>query len=397
MAGRIPRPRLLVEAVGAFLGVRVVDRLRRRPRLPAAMHYIATHRCNARCVMCGIWRQDAGPDGDLSVEELGRLIADPLFDRMRFVGISGGEPFLREDLEPVVEVFAQRCRDLERVSLTTNGLLPRRIRRMLPPIARSLRRRGKLLDVSVSVHGIGVGLEAVYGLPGAFARIEETLEALGELRDQGLLSTSLNCVLLDGNLDQAEALERWAGERKLAVSFVVGEQRERFFTHGLGDAFVGEADQPRLAAFFRDQATRVGQRLGVAVKYDELADMLAGRRERSASCYYAMGGLLLGHDGALYYCSHSREVGSCRHGSARGIYYDPQNLEYRRHTLLQRECLRCPPYTRTRWELEADLHRLAGFWLKRAVLPRLRRGGRNEVDPPRPGDHPGGAEGRARQ
>jgi hypothetical protein len=177
-------------------------------------------------------------------------------------------------------------------------------------------------------------------------------------------------VLLDGNLDQAEALDRWAGEHGLPISFVVGEQRERFFTRGLEDAFLGESARPRLAAFFRRQAERSGQRLGVAVKYDELADMLAGRRERSASCYYALGGLLLGHDGALYYCSHSREVGRCRQGSAHGIYYSPQNLDYRQ-ALLQRECLHCPPYTRTRWELEADLHRLAGFWLRRTVSRRF--------------------------
>jgi MoaA/NifB/PqqE/SkfB family radical SAM enzyme len=361
-----------VEAATVWLRHAIAEPLRTRPALPRAMHYIATHRCNARCVMCGIWKETGDAVGELSPDDLGRILADELFSRMEYVGVSGGEPLLRDDLAELCAVILGRCRRVKRLSLTTSGLHPRRMRQALPAIEDRTRRAGALLDVSVSVHGVGDTLDRIYGVAGASGKIERTIEFLEELRDDGRISFSLNCVLLADNLAGADELRRWAARRGIPISFVVGEHRPRFRTEELDGAFVDEDDLSSLVEFLDDLATDPIQSAAAAGKYREIAAMLEGRASRTLSCYYAMGGVLLGHDGRLYYCSHSREIGSCRERAPLEIYRDPGNLDYRAHELLGAECERCPPYTRTRWEIERDLPRVLAEIVKRK-LRRLRR------------------------
>ncbi len=348
---------LAAEAASVWFDHNLVQPLRSEPGLPRAMHFISTHRCNARCVMCGIWKETGTRAEELSPEVLSGVLADRLFSAMEFVGISGGEPFLRDDLSDLCGVFLEKCTRIKRFSLTTNGLLTGRMSTALPEIGERARGAGALLDVSVSVHGMGEMLDGIYGVANAFAKIERTIEVLEELRAEGQLSFSLNCVLLSENLAGAEELKNWAAGRGIPLSFVIGEHRSRFRTEGLDEAFVAPDGQEPLIDFLRSLSEDRSQSAVSAGKYREIVAMLDGRKTRSLSCYYAMGGLLLGHDGRLYYCSHSKEIGRCLGRSPREIYYDPKNLAYRRSDLFQIECLHCPPYTRTRWELGKDLPR----------------------------------------
>lgn len=372
MSGRRTVPEALslaAEAVTVYLQHNLVEPLRNAPSLPRAMHYLSTHRCNARCIMCGIWKEgDTAPE-DLSPAELAVILADPLFSRMEYVGVSGGEPFLRDDLVPLLETFLTGCPRIKRLSLTTNGLIPQRAASLLPELADRVREAGVLFDVCVSVHGIGETLAGIYGVPRAFEKMERSVRVLQGLRERGQLTFSFNCVLLADNLNAVGDLTRWAGERDIPVAFVVGEQRDRFRTGGLEGSFIGVDRRRDLLAFLRTIADDPAQGAPSSVKYRELADILEGLGTRRLSCYYAMGGLLLGHDGTLYYCPHSDAVGSCREREPRAVFYDRDSLDYRRNELLRTKCLHCPPYTRTRWEIEKDLPRMAFAALRRR-LPR---------------------------
>jgi hypothetical protein len=100
-----------------------------------------------------------------------------------------------------------------------------------------------------------------------------------------------------------------------------------------------------------------------AMRYWELAEMLEFNKKRTLSCYYAMGGLILGSEGSLYYCKKSKAIGNCRERSAYEVYYDKKNLKYRKDYLLDTACRRCPPNTFNRFELEKDLFNYAKFVL----------------------------------
>jgi MoaA/NifB/PqqE/SkfB family radical SAM enzyme len=358
---------LAAEATLVWLDHNLVQQLRSSPALPRAMHFISTHRCNARCVMCGIWKETGTREQELSPKELDGLLTDRLFSKMEYVGISGGEPFVRDDLTEICRVVLRRCSRIKRLSLTTNGLLTRRMSDDLPEIAEAASAAGALLDVSVSVHGIGETLDAIYGVEGSFAQVERTIDVLTRLRADSRLSFSMNCVLLARNLAEVPDLRAWAAQRSVPLSFVIGEHRPRFRTDGLDDAFVDGDEQGELIDFLRELAEDPSQTAVSADKYREIVAILEGRKTRSMSCYYAMGGLVLGHEGRLYYCSHSKEIGDCLDRPPAEIYFDEENLGYRERALLQAECLHCPPYTRTRWEIEKDLPRTLVETLRRRL------------------------------
>lgn len=356
---------LLPELVSTWTRYNLLQPLRGKPFRPRMLHLIPTHRCNARCVMCGLWQDKGSAEDDLALDQWRTLLADRLFSRLQFVGISGGEPFLRNDLVELAALFVERNPGLKRVSITTNGLLPERTGRLLDELAGLLGPRGILLDVSVSFHAAGPTLDRIFGVEGAFDRACRTLELLGERRQRGQLTCSLNCVLLRDNIEEAPHLLRWARDRDLPLSFVLGEERERFHNTACGERFLGEEDRGRLIAFIRSLAGNVSPANPSAVKYGEILRMLEEGRERTLSCYYAFAGVLLGNDGTLYYCSHCRGIGNALETPAHELFYDRKNLEYRKGRLIGDECRHCPPYTLTRMELEKDILKVAGRALQR--------------------------------
>ncbi len=361
---------LLPELIATWTRYNILQPLRGgKPFLPRMLHLIPTHRCNARCVMCGLWGDKASADDELNAEQWRRTLSDRLFSKLQYVGISGGEPFLRKDLMELVGIFLGNNPGLKRVSITTNGLLTERIDRQLETITSLLEHAGVLLDVSVSFHATGDTLADIYGVEQAFAKACRTLEMLKERRRRGQLSCSLNCVLLRDNLEQAPELQRWATEQELPLSFVLGEERERFHNQACRERFLGDEDRQRLTDFIRTLADEFSAATPSALKYGEILRMLEEGKERTLSCYYEFAGVLLGNDGTLYYCSHSKGIGNAAKTPAHRLFYQRENLDYRRDRLLRAECRNCPPYTLTRMELEKDILKAAG----RAVKKRIGR------------------------
>jgi len=86
----------------------------------AACWIVPTLRCNARCTLCGCWRQGEGSP-ELRAEEVARLVADPMLRGAWFV-LEGGEVFLHPDVGGLLDALAHRP-----FVVFSNGLLPDRI------------------------------------------------------------------------------------------------------------------------------------------------------------------------------------------------------------------------------------------------------------------------------
>jgi MoaA/NifB/PqqE/SkfB family radical SAM enzyme len=89
---------------------------------PSWCTYLVSYRCNARCGMCDSWRMK--PGDELTVDGAGRVFAK--LGALDVVRLTGGEPFLREDLPDLAEAVmaASHPRVLH---VTTNGSLPDRV------------------------------------------------------------------------------------------------------------------------------------------------------------------------------------------------------------------------------------------------------------------------------
>lgn len=137
--------------------------------MPVDAVVAVTYRCDSRCNMCNIWQLPPGKE--MTPEEYERL-PETLDD----VNITGGEPFLREDIVDVTGTVYERCH-APRIVISTNGFQHRRILHAAP----SLMKIGRRVGIAVSLDGIGEMHDSIRGVEGGFDKVIETLTQLKKL------------------------------------------------------------------------------------------------------------------------------------------------------------------------------------------------------------------------
>src|SRR5574344_1968161 len=82
-------------------------------QMPTDVSVITTYRCQMRCKMCNIWQNPTKIEEEIKPQEL-----EILPDNLRFANVTGGEPFLRNDLEDIVSVLFTKA---PRIVISTSG------------------------------------------------------------------------------------------------------------------------------------------------------------------------------------------------------------------------------------------------------------------------------------
>ena len=139
---------------------------------------IVTYRCNARCNMCDVWRFPSRPD-----EEIGLKVIEKL-PQMFFTNITGGEPFVRQDLPDIVELLRRKS---QRIVISTNGFFTERIIELC--------KRYPDLGIRISVEGFKGANDLIRGIPDGYSRTQHTLKILRQmgLKDVGFAMTVQDC------------------------------------------------------------------------------------------------------------------------------------------------------------------------------------------------------------
>ena len=168
---------------------------------------IVTYRCNARCTMCSRFLEPSRPEAEITPETLRKL------PRMYFTNITGGEPFLREDLGEIVRVLKEKS---DRIVISTNGFFTDRILKLC--------REFPDVGIRISIEGLEETNNAIRGLPDGFRRAMDTLKALKAMgvRDIGLAMT-----VQDANAQDLLPLYRTAAE--LGLEFATAAVHNSFY------------------------------------------------------------------------------------------------------------------------------------------------------------------------
>lgn len=125
---------------------------------------IVTYRCNARCTMCNRYKAPSNPDEEISLETIKKL------PKMYFTNITGGEPFIREDLEEVVEELYKKS---DRIVISTNGFFTDRIIKLAT--------RFPNIGIRISIEGLEQTNNEIRGLNDGFNKGYSTLKKLVEM------------------------------------------------------------------------------------------------------------------------------------------------------------------------------------------------------------------------
>jgi len=142
---------------------------------------VVTYRCNAKCYMCNTWQFPSASSDEITPEDLSSL------PKMKFVNITGGEPFLREDLVEIIEVVSRKA---ERIVVSTNGYFTDRVL--------AVAKRFPDIGFRISLEGLPSANDELRGLKDGF---DHGLRTLLQLRELGVKDIGFGITVSDRNAD----------------------------------------------------------------------------------------------------------------------------------------------------------------------------------------------------
>ncbi len=145
--------------------------------------YFVTARCNARCRMCfyleEIENANKNLTNELTLDEVKQIFSS--MGRIPYVALSGGEPFLRRDIQEILDAIVNYSRPLM-VSVPTNGSLSERVVETFSRLAHDW--PNTQFDIQLSIDGMEDVHDMVRQVPGLFGKMMKTHDLLKEPRQK---------------------------------------------------------------------------------------------------------------------------------------------------------------------------------------------------------------------
>ena len=168
---------------------------------------IVTYRCNGRCTMCNRYKEPSRPEDELTLETIRKL------PQMYFTNVTGGEPFMREDLREIVRELYKKS---DRIVISTNGFFTERIIELCKEFPQ--------LGIRISIEGLEATNNAIRGLDDGFRRGYETLKSL---KSMGMKDIGFGMTVQDSNA--ADLLPLYHLSDELDMEFATASLHNSFY------------------------------------------------------------------------------------------------------------------------------------------------------------------------
>ncbi len=168
---------------------------------------IVTYRCNAKCTMCNRYKVPSKPEEEISIETIKKL---PL---MSFTNITGGEPFIREDLKDIVRELYKKS---DRIVISTNGFFTDRIVDLCKEFPN--------IGIRISIEGLENTNNEIRGLDDGYNRGYTTLKTLVEM---GMKDVGFGMTVQDKNAPDLVPLYEISNE--LGMEFATASLHNSFY------------------------------------------------------------------------------------------------------------------------------------------------------------------------
>ena len=159
----------------AHLGAALLGTTVTRPAAPAKVNFCLTYWCQYRCRTCNIWQRK--PADELTTDEVLAFVREN--PGITWADLTGGEIFLRADIETILDAVVRGWRRLALLHFPTNGFLTDRI---VGAVERIAGRGPARTIITVSLDGDEALNDSVRGIKGGFRRQIETFRALRRVK-----------------------------------------------------------------------------------------------------------------------------------------------------------------------------------------------------------------------
>lgn len=171
---------------------------------PSIMYMELTYRCNCRCKFCERWK--IGPQAhqkELTTEEVKKILIQAYKIGVRYVGFTGGEPFLRKDIFEIGK-FAKNMGLI--ATLASNGILinENNIKEIVTAFD----------SITISVDGILKEThDALRGVEGAYVLAMDALDLLKKWR----MPIAVNMVIVKQNFMEIDKYILFFSKKRIPI------------------------------------------------------------------------------------------------------------------------------------------------------------------------------------
>ena len=170
---------------------------------------IVTYRCNAKCNMCNVWQNPTKPAEEITLDDIKKL------PEMAFTNITGGEPFIREDIPDIVRELYKKS---DRIVISTNGYFTDRIIALCKEFPK--------VGIRISIEGMQQTNDAIRRIPDGFERGYDTLKTLVEM---GHPDVGFGMTVQDSNCEDLVPLYELSD--KMGMEFATATLHNSFYFH----------------------------------------------------------------------------------------------------------------------------------------------------------------------
>jgi len=172
---------------------------------------IITYRCNAKCYMCYTWQHPINKDKEFSPSLIHKIP-----EGLDFINITGGEPFLRNDIDEIIDTALSKTK---RLVISTNGYFTEKIIRL----AEKYENR---IGIRISIEGLPAANDELRGIKNGF---DHGLRTLVALHDMGLKDIGFGITVSDRNAKDMIELYRLANA--MGIEFATAVTHNSFYFH----------------------------------------------------------------------------------------------------------------------------------------------------------------------
>ncbi len=333
---------------------------------PTVLHINVNLRCNTQCSMCNIWKLKSTQM--LSLEELDGIFADPVYRRIEYIILAGGEPTLRSDLPEIVTLMHHHMPRLKKLMIASNVINRASVQKQYPRIARYCASHNIRLTLGVSLDGVGETHNQVRGVPGAFDKVMENVQFMQQLQNEVPFNMSLDPTIFSMNVQEMQQLQDLADRLKLPITFQFAAVANDYYDNADLESVltVDERGRQSIITFLKQRIAEASLFDALACYYSEVIQRAQGATTRTLPCPFADQGLLLNPDGSLQYCHNSQPIGNVLQQSSSELYYAEQNLAYR-DRVRQNKCQSCQMSCLFFVSLRKEVFPYLGFLLRRSL------------------------------
>lgn len=291
--------------------------------------------CNSKCTMCNIWKRDEALE--IRPDQLGKILSDELFQELKHVGVTGGEPTLREDLPEIYKTIIQTLPNLKGLSIITNAIIETDVIKRISDVKNICDTHNIPFSAMISLDGVGKAHDNVRGTKGNF---ETAILVFSYLEQQLKIPTSFGCTISKLNVWDIDDLLFFAKENNMYGRFRVAETINRLYNHDRGKVIrnFDEDETYNLLLFFEKLKRTYETNSTYKRTYSSIQNILKGGK-RLIGCPYHNKGVVLGSKGQLSYCApKSKEIGNALESSASNLYAD-HFVEKKR--IVMEDCSNC--------------------------------------------------------